>query len=102
MQQRRLRRDLDDLGNVADLHRNVDAHRALDFDRDGLAGEATKSGFFDFDPVLTGHEVDELIISRVVGLHYAPLGCFQVCQSDVRLWNGGRRTGRVTVPTIDP
>ena len=82
MKQRRLGLDLYCLRNVTDLHGNVDANCTLDFNRDRLAHEATEPWFLDFDAVLTGHEIDELVISRFVGLPGTPVGSGQIYERD--------------------
>ena len=53
LQQRRLGRNFDYLSHIAELHRDVDADRALNFNRDRFPGEAAKTGSRDFDPVIS-------------------------------------------------
>ena len=43
LEEGRLRRDLDDLVHIADLHADVDTHGALHLDRDGIANETAES-----------------------------------------------------------
>lgn len=86
MQQRRLRVNLDHLVDIADLHGNVDANRALDFNGDRLARETPESGLFHLDLVLTGNEIDELVVARAVGHHSAAIGSAEVGERHGGLW----------------
>jgi hypothetical protein len=58
----RIGADFDGLCDLAYAQRNVDADSALHFNSDRLANQAPESGMFDFEFVLAGYQVNELIL----------------------------------------
>ena len=101
LQQRSLGRNFDDLADIADVHRDVDTDRALNFNRDGFAREAAESGLLHLNLVLARDKVDKLIVAAGVGLSSATIGGTEVAQVTFACGTA-LPDASVTVPTIDP
>ena len=91
LQERSLSGDFHRLADIAHLHRNVNADGALHFYRDRFARKASEAGVLYLHAVLTGHNVDELIVAGVIRLRGAPLAGAEVNERDVGLGHRARR-----------